>query len=381
MVKHRGFTLHKFVKAVDEELLQEYIVDRALSLPENVGVASEGFEPWLDSLAEGERQSVLEDFQCINDIAERGKELLEEAKRFCGVETPAEEPRERTAMRLFLHHRDGAFTYAYDTYRYRLVASRLQHYQLPPQPPKFDDTTVQQFRDAMYQFHRAQSKGEGCLVRHLREGEQHVLLLLRGDHVSTELVWKQGAPKTDFFRKAREEVLIYNPHNAILSLKISGRSRELRQQYLRIFCQCFLGMAEVDDTIFSSTTVSLAPIQTGRFHYEGNPQITWVQLVEIVLRRQGATNSVWHIRSDNIRETLRADAANLSLRDGTLLKARLRFKLQYNGYSPKPISVELDANGHTDLPKKREAGIIEQYLRDNGVLLEEHSAALAPAAA
>lgn len=383
MVKHRGFTLQKFLTAVGEQLFQDYLRDRGALLPDGASVVGEApFQQFLDGLDDQDRQAILEDFQCINDVAEHGKEHLEEAKRLYGIETSADEPREQTAMRLFLRDRDGAFAYAYESYRYKILASRLQHFQLPNQQPEFATEKVERFRYDIQRFYQDQSKGAGCLVKHRQEGEKHVLLLLRGDHITTESVWKEGAPTTDFFRKAKEEVLIYNPQNAVLSLKVVGRNEPAKRKYVEAFCQCFLGMDQMDNAIFSIQTVSLAPIQMGRFNYNGNGQIQWVRLAGVALRLpEGAASTTVNITSTNVLAALQEDIRGLSLRDGTLVSAHLRFKLDYDGRSPKPITVELHANGHTDLPKKREADIIEQYLNDNGVLLGGRATPLPVAAA
>jgi len=382
MVKHRGFTLQKFLMAAGEPLIREYFQDRGTPIPDGLSVTSEQpFQQFLDALPDADQQAILEDLHCINDVAEQGKDHLEEAKHAFQIETPDDEPRERTALTLFLRDREGAFRYAYDGYRYRLVASKLQHYQLPVQSPTFEPEGVRRFRDEVQRFYQEQSKGAGCLVRHRQEAEKHVLLLLRGDHMTTELVWEDGAPKTDFYRKAKEEVLIYDTRNAVLSLKVVGRNEQAKRKYIEAFCQCFLGMDQVDEAIFSTRTVSLAPIQTNRFNYGGNAQIRWVRLVGIILRLQGASAATLDLKGDDVLETLQQDIRGVSLGDGPLLLARLRFKLEYDGRSPKPITVELQANGHTDLPKKREADIIEQYLKDNGVLLGRRAAPVALATA
>ncbi len=384
MVKHRGFTLQRFLTAIGEQLFQDYLRDRGAMLADGASVVGEApFQQFLDGLDDQDQQAILEDFQCINDVADRGKDLLEEAKQHYGIETPADEPRERTAMRLFLQHRDGAFARAYESYRYKMLASRLQHFQLPDQQPGFGAENVERFRSDIKRFYEDQSKGEGCLVRHRQERDgKDVLLLLRGDHITTESVWKEGAPTTDFFRKAKEEVLIYNPQNAILSLKVVGRNEPAKRKYVEAFCQCFLGMDQVDNAIFSTQTVSLAPIQTGHFNYNGNGQIQWVRLAGVALKLpEGAASTTVNIMSTNVLAALQEDIRGLSLRDGTLVSAHLRFKLDYDGRSPKPITVELHANGHTDLPKKREADIIEQYLNDNGVLLGGRATPLPIAAA
>ena len=129
MVKHRGFTLQKFLTAVGEPLIRAYLQDRDTPLPDGIPVTTELFQQFLDTLPDEDRQAVLEDFQCIDDVAEQGGDHLEEAKQRYGIETPADEPRGRTAMTLYLQNREGAFADAYESFRYQILASRLQHFQ------------------------------------------------------------------------------------------------------------------------------------------------------------------------------------------------------------------------------------------------------------
>lgn len=172
MVKHRGFTLQKFLTAAGEPLIREYFQDRGTPMPDSISVISEQpFQQFLDTLPDEDQQAVLEDLHCVNDVAEQGKDHLEEAKQAFQIDAPDDEPRERTALTLFLRDREGAFRYAYDGYRYRLVASKLQHYQLPVRPPTFDSTAVGRFRDDVQRFYQEQSKGAGCLVRERREAD------------------------------------------------------------------------------------------------------------------------------------------------------------------------------------------------------------------
>jgi len=60
---------------------------------------------------------------------------------------------------------------------------------------------------------------------------------------------------------------------------------------------------------------------------------------------------------------------HISLEDGELISAKLRFKIEHDGKSQKPLSVELRPPERTSLNKKRDNTIIEEYLRENEVLL------------
>jgi len=57
------------------------------------------------------------------------------------------------------------------------------------------------------------------------------------------------------------------------------------------------------------------------------------------------------------------------MQDVEFVSAKLRFFINRSGKKAKSITVEIKPPENTKLPEKAEKGIIEAYLRDNGVLL------------
>ena len=60
---------------------------------------------------------------------------------------------------------------------------------------------------------------------------------------------------------------------------------------------------------------------------------------------------------------------NLSMQDVEFVSVKLRFYIKRSGKKSKSITVEVKPPENTKLPERAEKGIIESYLRDNGVLL------------
>ena len=115
--------------------------------------------------------------------------------------------------------------------------------------------------------------------------------------------------------------------------------------------------------------MSLAPIRNGTFSYDGNERISWVKLVEVQVRLQGATDMRLKVNSSDLMRTFQQDLPGLRLGDSELVSAKLRFKLNLDGRKARPLTVEIRPPEHTSLNKRREVEIVESYLRENGVLL------------
>ena len=68
-------------------------------------------------------------------------------------------------------------------------------------------------------------------------------------------------------------------------------------------------------------------------------------------------------------ETVVKHLPNLQFSKGVLKYAKLNFHLNYDGAPSRPVPVELRPPQRTIINRKRDAEIIEAYLRENQVLL------------
>lgn len=369
MAKHRGFTWEKFVNAVGEDLLKGYFSKRNVDVPSGWPLDYEHVQKLLDGLSdENKKNEIDEEFHCINDVAERGQEYLEMAKGKFGVDTPDDEPRERTAMRLFLNKTPGVFRMAYDYYLYLTISADLSHHQFPDGQANFSKKCLDQFKHRIMEHYRKQAKGAGCRVRHCVDGDNRIIFVARGDFVKTQQVWEKGAVKNQYFRPAKEDILIFNTKNHVLSVKIRSRNTEDKIEYIKAFGHHVLGKRKIEDEILEGGLVSLAPIQKKTFNYGGNEHIKGVKLVEVQMRIPKRGFIRLKINSKDLVSSLER-FLNISLEDGELLSAKLKFKLENGGKSQKPLTVELRPPERTSLNKKRDNTIIEEYLRENEVLL------------
>jgi len=369
MARHRGFTRKKFVDAVGFDFAGEYMSARIGFEGSHDEFTEEVVDEILQQQDEITRKRIGEELHCINDVAEKGMDYLERAYAEYEVPFNDEWPRERLAMYLFLRNRE-AFGTAYDCYVWRTVANSMSHHQFTDVQPAFDQANVDAFAESIRQYYEQQAKGHGCRVRHYQgDDDTHVILVARGDYLQTQLIWDHDDVTTTIVRPAKEDVLCFSLRNSVLSLKTSGRSWAERENYIRTFGQSILGLAEIDPEVFHSTAVSLEPIRNGSFNYWGNEQIKWVMLTEVQMLVSGSRDTKVRLNCSDLVTAIRDDLPGFGLMNGTLHSVKLKFKINCEGASSRPLTVEIRPPDRTELNRKREVEIVEAYLRQNGVLL------------
>ncbi len=365
--RHRGFTRKKFLDAVEPEYVGRYLARRGALPADEKELTPQRIDAIVQEQDAVTRKRINEEFQCINDVAEKGMDYLDRTCREFNEPFNDQWPPERLAMRLFAE-RPEAFQAAYDWYLCRTAATNMSYHQFVDAAPRFDAAMVESFRDEVQRYFSEQEKGRMCQVRYHKDDDAHLLLVARGDYMHTQSIWSDGDVSTNIVRPAKEDVLRFSTENSVLSVKIAGRSNSDRTQYVEAFGTRILGMSEVPSEAFESTTVSLEPIRTGNFDYWGNDQIEWIRLVAVELVFPEIKSTV-RLSASDVTTTVHDHLTDLKLTNGTLKSAKLNFQLDYSGASSRPVPVELRPPRHTILNKKRDAEIIEAHLRENGVLL------------
>lgn len=375
MPQHRGLTRRKFVDAVGTDLMREYLKTR-IDLTEDFEELADGVvSDLLDSQSPEVRKNVEEEFYCINDVADRGMDYLERACQDYSVPLNPDWPRERVAMHLFVNS-PPAFRAAYDWYLWRTSANSMSHHQFMDVSPDFSDEARALFRGELDGLFTAAKKGSSpstadgamCDVRYYQDEDDHILVVSHGDYLHTHTIWKNGNVATSVYRPAKEDVIRFSEANGILSLKLSSRNLAQRRSYVDSFGRCVLGLEEVPLEAFESTTVSLEPIRTGTFNYWGNDQIESVTVVAADIEFPQIKASV-SLRSGDLVETVTKHLVDVQFSKGILKYAKLNFQLKYDGAPTRPVPVEIRPPQRTIISRKRDADVIESYLRENQVLL------------
>lgn len=369
MAQHRGFTRKKLIEAVGQEHMRRYFVEHMQVSPTNGEFTEEAVASMIESQDAFLQKSIDEELACINDVAEKGMDYLDRACKEFGLGYDDEWPRERVSMNLFLEN-PSAFRTAYDWYLYRTSSNSLSHHQFTGVTATVNSATLESLRSSIEGWYAGQAKGKLCQVRHHKDDDADVLIIAHGDYPQSQTVWDEGAVKTAIYRPAKEDILRFTPDNAVLSVKLAGRSNLQRHHYIEAFGKQILGLDEVPLEAFENTTVSVEPIRSGGFDYceWGKGAIEWVQLVQVDLEFPGIKAHVV-LSAPDVRETVRNDLTDLRLTNATLKAVKLRYKLNYDGAPSRPIPVEVRPPQRTIVNRKRDAHVIEEHLRENGVLL------------
>ncbi len=367
MAKHRSFKIDKFLRAVDPELLKKYFSEKELKLPANTNFRDDSFEKVWDGIDEKKKSEVDDELQYINDTADEVRDCLEQSVKTFKIETSDDETSETTAMRVFLHS-DEAFSLAFDLYLYHSAESKkLSHHKFEKGKADFSQSNFKRFRSEVEKHFKECGKSDNCDIRERMDGDKHICLIARGDFMKTQLIFESGKVETRTFRPAKEDVLVYDIKASILSVHINSRNNQDKEKYIEIFGRSILGLSEIDEKTLNNTLVFLDPIKDESFDYNGNKDIESIRLTEVRARLPRERDLFVTLKSRDIAEFL--SKYGLSQDGAEFISAKLKFFIRREGKKSRPVSIEIKPPANSRVPKKKEKKIIEDYLREQGVLL------------
>lgn len=365
MARHRGFTRKKFFDALPDDLAIGYFASHRLSATKPLD------EKQIDTLllgaADVKRTTIEEELHVINDVADRAMDYLDRAYQQFDLELDENWTREWAAMHLFLKSPE-AFRVAYDLYLWRATANTMSHVRLPEATADFGGPNLAALKNTAASYFQKHAMGGACNMRYYEEDGVHLMLIARGKYMQTQQVFADGNVRTDFYRPASEDVLVYDPQTGVLSMRVSTKKSDESKMYAEAFGTNVLGLT-TSELALSSNIVTLVPIKNGRFKYGGNESIASVKLTEVQVRVQGVTDVRMRIASADVVRTLKTDLTTIKLENCELLSAKLKFRLAEGASTARPLTVEIRPPDRTVLNKRRDAEVIEGYLRENGVLL------------
>lgn len=368
MPRHRNLNLQKFVESIPEALLREYFqkkMENGKTLPlQEFGYNT--ISRFLEAAENEEfRDTVLEEFTCINDISEKVMNYLARAIKKYEIEINGKENKIELAMDIFLHHKK-AYDYAYDFYCLFNATSQLSRHNLTAESFEVNPEKIDLFKKQISEFYNGSAKGQECIVRHYEEEDQTVIVIIRGSYKRSVTVWNKEKVHTIFFRPATEDILQYNQNASVLLIKAPYQND--KENYIRTFAETILGDKSQADREDRDKTLTLEPVQNGTFSYRGNEQIKSVTLLEVKLAMKGVTNPLIEIKSSNVRKTLENDITGINLNSGEIVHAKLCFGVSVDGKTKK-VNVDITPPNVTDFSKKKYGEIIGDYLQENGVKL------------
>jgi len=365
--RHRSLTLKKLVNAIDHELMERYFAEKFpdAKLPVHIIMDTEAIESFMEDPRNAEaRGLILQDFRKINDICEKGKNLLVRAYRYFDIQWKEGHTPENMAMKLFLDHKE-AFDYAYAWYSYYHSSGKMSHHLIPGDF-KVTKRKLESFLAETKEWFKDLAKGPECLITHYDEENSTVIFIKHGSYVRTMAYWKEDKIEMISFRPASEDILLYDKDKEILSVKASLQKD--REQYINSFSRCIMGDESLAESEGRDTIYTLEPLQDGSFNWEGNENIKKIILTEVRLKLPGGTEPVIKISSGDVRKTFAEDISDIGLDTGELTYAHFHFILEVDGKKQK-VSFMIAPPAVSDLAQKRHTEIISDYLKDQGVKL------------
>ncbi len=275
-----GQPFRKFLYAVDEALIKDYFKSINKPISDSPGFWDDNVKTFLENLPEPERLGILEDFEIINEVAKK-MDCIVRATQATGIPVLPAVPNERNAMGLFVHYPD-TFRMARDYYLCFTLEADVTYCQMPPESnANFDPAKINNLKTEIAAHFQFLHKGPNCSVRHYFEENKHYILVERGDYIKTDMEWKDGENKTKpiFYRPGKEDVLVYNPDNKVLGIRLSGKGADTKKKYVELFGTHILGQAQLPDSVHKTALVSLEPFSTGKFSYKGNAVIREIKLI------------------------------------------------------------------------------------------------------
>jgi hypothetical protein len=185
--------------------------------------------------------------------------------------------------------------------------------------------------------------------------------------MKSHLVFEEGKVHIRSFRPAKEDMLVFDKKSSILSINTSGWNDIDKKTYIEIFGTTILGLDKIDEKTIKSTLVILDPIKDGSFNYKGKGDVESVHLTEVRVKYSGSKTIKVMINCGDVMQAF--SELKLSPAAAEYISAKLRFYIRRSGKKSKSITVEVKPPENTKLPEKKERGIIEDYLHEQGVLL------------
>ncbi|GEM_PF-5708315 len=366
MPKHRELNFRRFVAAVTPELLTEYVQSlEPEKRPEGWTVLNgDVFQKWLDEPDNAELKGLVEqDFRRINDVCDRGMDVLVDVYQWYEIPLPQDASNEQLALQLFVDQKD-AWGHAWSRYLLHSVGSKADHYLLPAQDFDVNEASRDEFQRRTRGLLAERARGNLANVHLYQDGGSLVLYIERSERVRVTARWRGEVVAFESYRPAMEDVMAFDASTGHLQVKASRQDD--RSNYVRLFAGCFMGDEAIGENALKSPAFDLEPSRSGRFSFQGDSAIKKVALIGLKLKMPKPRAASVEVRGGDALATLRD--LGISIRAGDLVAVRLRFDFP-SKVPPRSVSFGIDPPSKTDLPDTRLSGAINAYLRDQKVKL------------
>jgi len=365
---HQRFSFDRFIKTVDTGLINRYFTEKRITIPSGVNINDpDEVRKLLENCDQGKRLVVNEEIRRVNDLAMRQMEKVMDVVKRYKVEYVEGEKPATTVMRVYFCENRDAFDELYDHYLFDIFSERMYYYRFDGTQYKFSekglDGRVAKFQEEMEIYFLNSGKGNDCIIRSGKEGDEHFFIIMRGDVMKTDYEFQNKKVLPLTFRQAKQEMIVFNPNTGTISVTSGIRKFDDKKKYVEAFGVNMLGLKEVPEMTFKEELVKTDPLKDEAF-YQPTKEIEKITVSQAVLTRKGKVFTTITVKSDDVMASLNQMKFKLQYYD--IKSMVIRFKL----YSvKKEIPVEISPPEHTDIKHRDGCEVIKKYLRDKGVLL------------
>ncbi|MCK9555034.1 hypothetical protein M0R36_04355 [bacterium] len=365
---HQRFTFDSFIKAIDSDLLAQYFSAQRIAVPDGVSINDpEVVRKLIASCDQGKRLIINEELRRTNDLAVRQMERVMEVISEYEIKYVEDEKPITTCLRTYFCKDRDVFDKLYDYYLYDIYSERLYYYRFDKEQYKFSeknlDAKVDKFQSEMAEHFKKDGKGDDCVIRRGKDGDEHFFIIMRGNGIKTDYEFSEKKVRMLTFHQAKQELVIFNPKTGTISVTSGIRKMGDKKKYVESFGVNILGLSEVPELTFQEELVKTDPLKDESF-YQPTKDIEKITVRQAVLLRKGKVFTTITVKSNDVLESF--NQMHLKLEYYDIKSMALRFKL-YN--VAKEIPVEIIPPEHTEIKHREGDEIIKKYLKEKGVLL------------
>lgn len=365
---HQRFTFDSFIKAIDADLINRYFTEKSITIPAGVSVNNPDEARKLIAGCDRGKQLVIdEELRRVNDLAVKQAEKVMEVINEYEIEYVEGEKPITTCLRVYFCDDKDAFDELYDFYLYGLYSERLYYYRFDQGQYEFSeeglDTKVEKFQEEMAEHFKNDGKGDDCVIRTGKDGDEHFFIIMRGNGMKMDYEFAEKKVRMLSFHQAKQELVVFNPKTGTISVTSGIRKMDDKKKYVESFGVNILGLSEVPEMTFKEELVKADPLKEDSF-YQPTTEIEKITVKQAVLLRRGQVFTTITVKSDDVMASL--NQMRFKLEYYVIKSMALRFKLHN---IKKEIPVEIIPPEHTEIKHREGSEIIKKYLQDKGVLL------------
>jgi len=365
---HQNFTFDTFIKAIDTDLITQYFADKGLTVPQGGSINKpDDVRKLIAGCDQGKRWAINEELRRVNDLAVRQIDRVKEVMKDHKIDYVDGEKPITTSLRVYFCKDRDAFDKLYDFYLYDIYSERLYYYRFDHKQYKFSekglDARVDKFQAEMGEYFLKAGKGDDCVIRHGKDGDEHFFIIMRGNGMKMDYEFSNKRVQLLAFEQAKQELVVFNPKTGTISVTSGIRKFDYKKKYVESFGVNILGLKEVPEMTFKEELVKIDPLKNEAF-YKPTKEIERITVSQAVLTRKGKVFATIDVKSKDVMASL--NQMKFKLEYYGIKSMLLKFKL-YNIKTEVPV--EIIPPEHTDIKHREGCEIIKKYLRDKGVLL------------